>query len=168
MAESTVMEPEQVQPISTLPEATPISRLLRLALGVTLTVLVAAPLLEASWRGRLQVAGVVAGLIVFYMAVHLLVTRYFSRLNLWIGAAIAAAPFLLVFVAGGGGVVTAGAVLFVGLSLILIAATGHPGCEALAFPALFLGRRTHLACLVFSPIDWVEGKVTEMLRGARA
>lgn len=159
------MEPEQVQPISTLPEATPISRLLRLALGVTLTVLFAAPLLGASWSGRLQVAGVVAGLIVFYIGVHLLVTRYFSWLNPCIGAFIAAAPVLLVFVAGGGGVVTAGAVLFIGLSLILIAATGHPGCEVLAFPALILGRRTHLACLLFSPIDWVEGKVMGALRG---
>lgn len=150
--------------ISTLPTATPVSRLLRLLLGAAMIAMVAPPLLGASWQGRLQVAAVVAGVIVLYTAVHLLVTRYFGWLHPWLGAAIAVAPVFLVFLIGGGGVFTAGAILFIGLSLVLIAALGHPGCEVLAFPALFLGRRTHLCCLLFSPIDWAEGKITDGFR----
>ena len=57
---------------------------------------------------------------------------------------------------------------FIGLSLILIAALGHPGCEVLAFPALLLGRRTHLACIFFSPLDWIEGKVMARFRSVPA
>ena len=152
--------------ISALPEATPISRLLRLVLGLAMIGMVATPLQRAAWQGRLEVAGVVAGLIVLYMAVHLLVTRYFGWLHPWLGAAIAVTPAFMVFM--GGGVFAAGAVLFIGLSLILIAALGHPGCEVLAFPALVLGRRTHLACILFSPIDWLEGRASELLRGDRS
>jgi len=148
--------------ISTLPAATPVSRLLRLALGLAMIAMVVPPLQRASWQGRLEVAAVIAGLIVLYMAVHLLVTRYFGWLHPWLGAVIAVTPAFLVFLLGG--VFAAGAVLFIGLSLMLIAALGHPGCEVLAFPALILGRRTHLACVLFSPIDWAEGKITEGFR----
>ena len=97
------------------------------------------------------------------MAVHLLVTRYCGWLRPWFGAAIAVTPTVLVF--QGGGVFAAGAILFIALSLLPIAALGHPDCEVLAFPALVLGRRTHLACILFSPIDWEEGKITGGFRG---
>jgi len=160
------MSKSTTQRISEIAAATPISRILRLVLGVAMVGMVAAPLQRAAWQGRLEVAAVVAGFIVFYLVVHLLVTRYFGWLNPWLGALIAATPVFLVFL--GGGIYAAGAILFVGLSLILIAAIGHPGCEVLALPALILGRRTHLACIAFTPIDWVEGKVMEMFRGARS
>ena len=78
--------------ISEIPEATPISRLLRLVLGLAMVGLVVAPLRRAPWQASLEVAGVVGGLILFYMAVHLLVTRYFGWLNPWIGAVIAVTP----------------------------------------------------------------------------
>ncbi len=148
--------------ISALPAATPVSRLLRLALGLAMVAMVASPLLGASWSGRLRVAAVVAGLILMYTALHLLVSRYLGWLNPWLGAVIAVVPTFLVFL--GGGVFSAGAILFIGLSLLLIAALGHPGCEVLAFPALFLRRRTHLACMLFTPVDWIEGKITSGLR----
>ncbi len=148
--------------ISTLPSATPVSRLLRAALGVAMVAMVTPRLLGASWQGRLEVAAVLVGLIVLYMGIHLLITRYFGWLHPWLGAIVAVAPAILVFLRGG--VFEAGVVLFIGLSLILIAVLGQPGCEVLAFPALFLGRRTHLCCLLFSPIDWAEGKITRGLR----
>lgn len=88
------------------------------------------------------------------------------RLHPWLGAAIAVTPVFIVFLLGD--VYMVGVIAFIGLSLILIAALGHPGCEVLAFPALILGRRTHLACIFFSPLDWVEGKVVALLRGAPA
>ncbi len=154
------------QRISTLPHATPISRLLRAALGLGMVGMVAPALQGASWQSRLEVLGVVVGLMALYTVVHLVVSRYFGWLHPWIGAAIAVTPAFLVFLSGG--VFAAGAVVFIGASLLLIAALGHPGCEVLAFPALVLGRRTHLACILLSPIDWVEGKVMALVRGTRS
>ncbi len=150
--------------ISTLPRATPISRLLRAALGVGMIGMVAPALRGASWESRLEVLAVVVGLMALYTVVHLVVSRYFGWLHPWIGAVIAVTPVFLLFLRGG--VFDAGAVVFIGASLLLIAALGHPGCEVLAFPALVLGRRTHLACVLFSPIDWVEGKVMTLVRGS--
>ena len=76
------------------------------------------------------------------------------------------APVLDPFAGRGTSVFAAAAILFIGLSLLLMAVLGHPGCEVLAFPALILGRRTHLACLFFTPIDWAEGKLKGLFRTA--
>lgn len=157
------MSTPAAQKISDLPKTTPISRVLRLALGLGMLGMVASPLQGASWAGRLEVAAVVAGLVVFYIGVHLLVGRYLGWLHPWFGALIAVTPVFLVFL--GGGVFAAGAVLFVGASLVLIAVLGHPGCEVMAIPALVLGRRTHLACILFSPLDWAEGRIARLVRG---
>lgn len=149
--------------IARLPEAMPFSRALRIALGLLMVALIAPALWSASWSGRGRVAGVFLALVVFYTAVHHVVGRYLGWLHPWAGAAIAAAPVLVVFAQGGAYEV--GAVGFVGLSLVVIAALGHPGCEVLAFPTLILGRRTHLACLLFSPLDWIEAKMAGLVRG---
>ena len=34
------------------------------------------------------------------------------------------------------------------------------GCEVMSIPGLIFNRRTHLACFFFSPIDWLEKKIT--------
>lgn len=150
--------------IAQIPEATPVSRLLRLVLGVVMVVLITPPLLSASWEGRLRVAGVFVALVALYTVVHLVVSRNLRWLHPWLGAAITVGPAFLIFLQGG--VYAAGVIGFIGLSLILTAALGHPGCEVLAFPALFLGRQTHLACMLFSPLDWIEGKLAAVFRGA--
>ena len=149
--------------ISQLPEATPISRLLRAGLGIALLSLVAPALLSAPWWWRGRVAGIVIGLIVLYTVVHAIVSRYLRWLHPWAGAVFAVTPAVLIAIQGDAYEVAV--VLFIGLSLVLIAAIGHPGCEVLAFPALFLGRRTHLACILFSPLDWIEARVTALVVG---
>jgi len=30
------------------------------------------------------------------------------------------------------------------------------GCEVMSIPAILSGKRTHLVCIAFSPIDWAE------------
>ena len=160
------MTPSHEQRIDRLPESTPVSRLLRLALGLFMLAMITLPLLGASWTGRLRVAAVFAVLIAVYTAVHYVVSRYFGWLHPCFGAVIAVTPVFLVFLLGD--VYMVGVMAFIGLSLILIAALGHPGCEVLAFPALILGRRTHLACILFSPLDWIEGKVMGLFRSAPA
>ena len=154
------------QKIARIPQAMPLSRVLRLVLGVFALAMITPPLLSASGAGRMRVAAVFAALVVGYTLVHYIVSRYFGWLHPWVGAAIAVTPVFIVFLLGG--VYMVGAIAFVALSLILIAALGHPGCEVMAFPALILGRRTHLACIFFSPLDWVEGRVVALFRGAPA
>ncbi len=154
------------QRIAALPKSMPLSRVLRLLLGLLMIAMITPPLLSASGAGRMRVAAVLAAFVVGYTAVHYVVSRYFGWLHPWLGAAIAVTPVSIVFLLGDAYMV--GAIGFIGLSLILIAALGHPGCEVLAFPAVILGRRTHLACILFSPLDWVEGKVVALFRGAPA
>jgi len=50
--------------------------------------------------------------------------------------------------------------IFYGLSMLLIAFRGHGGCEALAISNWLLKRDDQLGCLVFSPIDAAERKLT--------
>ena len=54
--------------------------------------------------------------------------------------------------------------IFYGSSMLLAAARGYAGCEALALPNWLLKRDDQIGCLCFSPIDHAEGK----LRGALA
>ena len=75
----------------------------------------------------------------------------------------AGTPGALVFFMGPGWA-TVGSLLFVGVSLVLTAVLGDPGCEVMVIPGLFFRRRTHLACIGFTPLDWAEEKATIWLR----
>jgi 4-amino-4-deoxy-L-arabinose transferase-like glycosyltransferase len=48
--------------------------------------------------------------------------------------------------------------VWVGASLLVGAAAGHGGCEVLAFPNAFTGRRDQIGCLLFTPIDAAEAR----------
>src|SRR6266571_468540 len=47
---------------------------------------------------------------------------------------------------------------FLGASLIVAGMRADPGCEVMAIPGALFGKHTELACLVFSPLDWLERK----------
>jgi hypothetical protein len=91
--------------------------------------------------------------------VHLIVSRYGTRLHAWFGAVLAIAPVILLF-ALGGPIGRAASVAFVGISLLLQALRGDGGCEVMAIPAVLFRKRTHLACILFSPIDLIEKHLT--------
>ena len=95
----------------------------------------------------------------FYSIIHFAVSRYVTGLNPWYGAALAVAPVIIVF-AVGGPLGRVASVAFVGVSLLLQAIRGDGGCEVMAMPSMLFGRRTHLVCIFFSPIDWVEKHLT--------
>ena len=57
--------------------------------------------------------------------------------------------------------------VWLGASMLLGAARGDGGCEVLAFPNAFTGRRDRVGCLVFTPIDDAEAR-RRARRGARA
>jgi hypothetical protein len=48
--------------------------------------------------------------------------------------------------------------VWLGASLLLGAAAGYGGCEVLAFPNAFTGRRDRIGCLLFTPVDAAEAR----------
>lgn len=137
-----------------IPDAAPVSRILRLVLGLVLLAWMVPMVLAAGPGSQMRVAAVVVGLTIIYSVVHWVVSRHLQRLHPWLGALVAVGPVLVV--AQVSPLAGAGAVLYLGLSLVLIAIRGEPGCEVLAVPAMLARRPTHLACLLFSPLDWME------------
>lgn len=146
--------------------ARPIGRLLRFVVGVLLIVSVVPIWLRGSRQFNLRTLSVVAALTIFYVLVHFLVSKYVPALHRWLGAVLALAPASLVYVLGmGGGLIFGagegqlGALTFIGVSLLVAGTRGDSGCEVMSIPGLVLGERTHLACVIFSPVDWLEEKV---------
>jgi hypothetical protein len=48
--------------------------------------------------------------------------------------------------------------VWLGASMLVGAARGYGGCEALAFPNAFTGRRDRMGCILFTPIDAAEAR----------
>ncbi len=143
-------------------KARPVGRIVRLLMGGLLTIHVpAGQLIGASPSLTVQVAGVVFGLIVFYAMVHVLISKFVPTIHPWLGALLAVTPVLLVFLMGG---LPArhGVVLFLGVSLLFTGIRSDGGCEVMTLPGMILGKRTHLVCIVLSPLDWVEEKLTSL------
>ncbi len=69
--------------------------------------------------------------------------------NLCIGAVLYSIPFT-----------RDAMLLFYGSSLLLAAARGYAGCESLAISNWLLRRDDQVGCVVFSPVDAVESRVT--------
>ena len=142
-----------------------VGRILRLLMGLALVIEGGRHLIGTSTSLVLSTTGVVLGEFMFYAALHLVVWRYFRRVNAWLGALLAVAPVAAVFLlsdAPG----RLGTLLFVGISLLFTAARADGGCEVMTLPGMVFGRRTHLVCITFSPIDWLEEKLAR--RGSAA
>jgi len=145
--------------------AKPIGRVLRLLTGVILLISVVQVVRRANLEYILASSGVVVGLLLFYMLVHFLISKHLPHLNRWLGALVAVMPVALVFILGqGGGYLfgqgegATGALAYIGLSLLIDVIRADAGCEVMALPGLLSKKRTHLACLAFTPIDWLEEK----------
>lgn len=137
-------------------KARPIGRMLRALLGIFFVTEVVPVYLEVTLEGALIRLGWSLVLIVFYIFLHLIIVKYFPGINRVVGAILAFGPFLAVFFIGYGGPAATGALTFIAVSLITAALRADSGCEVMSIPAIVLGRHTHLACLLFSPIDWIE------------
>ncbi len=141
------------------PSAGIIGRALRLMLGMLLVWMTYTVMRSEDADFNLRMLAAVAVMTVLYAVVHFVVGRYGAHLNRWLGAAVAVTPVVFLF-ALGGPVGRVAAVAYIGVSLSVQAIRGDGGCEVLAIPTLAFGRRTHLMCLLFSPIDWVEKHLT--------
>ena len=148
-------------------KARPVGRTLRLLSGFALLFYVSPIYFEAGLNFNLASLGVAAGLTIFYIVLHYLVSRYFSGINPWLGALVSVIPVALVFVFGmprnlifGRGEGAVGAMAFIGVSLFIDFIQNDSGCEVMAIPGLLSKKRTHLACLTLTPIDILETKLS--------
>ncbi len=139
--------------------AKPVGRVLRLLMGTALTIHAAQHMISGDTTLNQQAAGIVLGLLLLYTVVHLAISRFVPSINPWLGAVIALAPAILVFALVDPSL-RFPLVLFVGVSLVVTAIRSDGGCEVMTLPGMLVGKRTHLVCIVFSPLDWIEEKIT--------
>ena len=135
-----------------------VGRTLRLLVGIALTWMTYDVMRTDDAAFNVKVAGVFVLMVAFYSAAHFAITRYTPRVNPCLGAILALTPAALVY-ALGGPVGRVASVAYVGVSLVLQALRSDGGCEVMSIPAIFFGTRTHLVCIAFSPIDWVEERL---------
>lgn len=142
-------------------------RVARFLFGGFLLIWAAPYFLRAPLQLGLPALGVAIGLVVFYSLFHLVVLRFFSGMNRWWGAILANVFLATMLVLGqpgglvfGQGEGVLGTAVFIGLSLLFAALHADPGCEMMSIPAILLKRHTHLACILFSPIDWIERNIS--------
>ncbi len=153
MTEATI----ETAPSSTS-RARPIGRILRFLMAGYLIVTVTPHFLGAGWQANLKIAAAIAGLIILYTAIHLLIAKYVPRLNRWLGALLAIIPAVLFFLLGGG-IGRMGSLSYIGGSFFIDSLNGDSGCEVMAVPGIICNERTHLVCIAFSPLDWLEQKL---------
>ncbi len=146
--------------------AKPVGRVLRLLTGTALTIHAAQHMVSGDTTLNLQAAGMVLGLLLLYTVVHLAMFRLLPSINAWLGAVIALAPAILVFALVDPSL-RFSVVLFIGVSLMVTAIRADGGCEVMTLPGLLMGKRTHLVCIVFSPLDWIEDKLTAGMSPAK-
>ncbi len=136
----------------------PIGRILRFLMGAAMVALIVPKIVQSSLTNSAVLAGVIVALLGGYTVIHLAVWRFAPKLNRWLGALLAVTPAALLYVFGGpiGQMASVG---YIGGSLLIDSINGDAGCEVMAVPGMLLSKRTHLACLVFSPLDWLENKL---------
>ena len=139
-------------------KALTIGRILRFALGVFFVTEVWPVYMDVTAEGVLIRLGWALALLLIYLLLHHFILKFAPKFNSIIGAILAFGPLLAVFFVGYGGPAATGALTYLAAALLIAAIRGDGGCEVMSVPALFTGKHTHLACLLFSPIDWCESK----------
>ena len=142
----------------TVSRTMPIGRILRFILGVLLIGIVVPRFIALDLVADIKIIGIVIAIIVFYMLLHAIVYKFLPGINRWLGAILALTPVILVFIFGGFFAKIA-VLTFLGVSLIIASIRADSGCEVMSIPGLFFSKRTHLVCIVFSPLDWIEKRI---------
>lgn len=143
----------------------PVGRILRLLVGAAFLVWAIPPSGAPVSAILLSLATAVV-LLIFYLMVYWALIRYVGGLSNWLGVLVAAGPVGLVFFLGlpgrlifGRGEGALAVLVYIGVSLIVMAVRADPGCEVMTLPNLIFGKDTRLPCFLFSPIDAIERKV---------
>ncbi len=143
-----------------------VGRLLRIFFGGFLSVVFAAANPEISYAETAALVASLVGVIIFYLLYTILVgSRVLTRVNPWVGALIMDWPLLVVWVVVLGHLpgippsLILAIFLYFGLSLVISGIVNYGGCEVVTIPGLALGKRYKVACIMFSPIDWLEERI---------
>jgi hypothetical protein len=134
----------------------PIGRIFRFCLGAFFVYEVWPVYRDVTLEDSLIRIGWALGLVIFYFALHSFILRFTPKFSRVTGAILAFGPFLAIFFLGYGGPAATGALTFLAASLLIAAFRADSGCEVMSIPGVISGKHTHLACLLFSPIDWLE------------
>ncbi len=143
----------------------PVGRILRFLLGA-LFLAWALPPRGTPLAAMLPAVGVALALLAFYVLIHLGLARRSGPLRPALGLLIAIGPPALVFALGlpggpifGHGEGAVGMLLYIGVSLVVMALRADPGCETTALPNALFRRPVYLPCILFSPIDAIERRL---------
>ena len=148
---------------NTVEKARPFGRILRLLFGAFILYIAVPYYFIVSTTVVIQTILVTLGLVVFYVLLDLVINRMFPTISPVAGAILANTPILLMWLLGRNAI-QLGALTFLGFSLMLTALRADKGCEVMSIPGLIFNRHTHLACFFFSPVDWLEKRITEKIR----
>lgn len=137
--------------------ALPVGRVIRFVIGLTLVIIMIPTCLRVGVWFLFKTALLIGALLVACSLIHTLVSHR------WLGSILASALLILVYLFGGyhgfllgHGEGRVAAVTFLAVSLLVASLRGDAGCELTSIPSAFFGQHSRLACLVFSPIDWLE------------
>jgi hypothetical protein len=143
-----------------------VGRVLRILLGLMLTVYVAPVYFRVPVRVAVGSLLLMLGLIGVYSLIHIVLSRTIVAVAPRFGAVVVNGLLVAVCIAGGFGSPIAGhgkgqlaAVTFLGISLVVAGMRAAPGCEVMAIPGLLFGKHSELACLIFCPLDRLERKL---------
>jgi hypothetical protein len=139
-------------------KARPIGRLLRLLFGALVLFSVVPYYFIVPTDAVIQTILAVFGLVVFYVLFDLVINKLFPTIHPVMGAFLANTSILLMWLLGRD-VIQLGALSYLGASLVITGLRADKGCEVMSIPGLIFGRRTHLDCFFFSPVDWLEKKI---------
>ena len=146
-------------------KAPPVGRALRILIGLVLMIQVVPIYFHVDARLALGALLVMLGVLIVYSLLHLVVSRRLVALGSGLGALGGLGILVALYLAGGPGGPLLGrgegelaAGTFLGASLIVAGLRADPGCEVMAIPGVLFGKHTELACVVFSPLDWLERK----------
>jgi len=147
-----------------------VGRSLRVIFGAVLAVGFSAGNPEIVFAETAALVVSLAGVIIFYILYTILLAdRVLAKVNPWLGALIMDWPLIVVWgvifghVPGIPPPLILAVLLYFGLSLVLSGVAKYGGCEVLAIPDIILGKRYNVACIMFSPIDWLENRIAKKI-----
>ncbi len=140
-------------------------RALRILLGLVLMIQVVPIYFHVDARLVVGALLLMLGLLIVYSLLHVVASRRLVTFGPGLGAVVGLGILVALYLAGGPGAPLLGrgegqlaAGTFLGASLIVAGMRADPGCEVMAIPGALFGQHTELACLIFSPVDWLERK----------